>query len=258
MTDTGQVSTQPMIVLVTGGDAADPVLLPTTIADGSMVVAADSGLDRAVAAGLPVHHVVGDFDSVSPAALAAAEQAGTVIHRHPADKDATDLELAVDLVVERLAPAAGLTQLLVVGPAGGRLDHLLGDVLLLTSPRLGAMEVTARFGPATITVVHPGRERALWGTPGDQVSLLPVHGRVRGVTTRGLRWALVDAELGPGTSRGLSNELLVPVAAVTLDHGVVAAIQPGTAAAEVPPRSTPYDPSPRHAPDRREPTGDAP
>ena len=45
------------------------------------VVAADSGLGQAAPSSL-VHHVVGDMDSVSPEALAAATAAG-IAHRHP-------------------------------------------------------------------------------------------------------------------------------------------------------------------------------
>ncbi len=64
----------------------------------SLVIAADSGLDHAQAVGWPVDYVVGDLDSVGPAALAAAEQQGATVERHPIAKDQTDLGLA---------PAAG-------------------------------------------------------------------------------------------------------------------------------------------------------
>ena len=64
------------MVVVAGGDPPTPeeiVRLPVN----PVVVAADSGLDYAQAAGLTVAVAVGDMDSVSPEVLAAAEQAGT-------------------------------------------------------------------------------------------------------------------------------------------------------------------------------------
>ena len=64
--------------------------------DGAFVVAADGGADAALALGLHVDLAIGDFDSISAAGLAALERAGTRIERHPAAKDATDLELALD------------------------------------------------------------------------------------------------------------------------------------------------------------------
>src|SRR4051794_23334375 len=119
MTDTPDVS-QPVILLVVGGDAASEVRLPARLARGSVVVAADSGLDRLTGV-LHVDHVVGDLDSVSDPALRHARASGSEIHRHPADKDATDIELALDLVVQHLVPATGVTSVLVVGGGGGRL-----------------------------------------------------------------------------------------------------------------------------------------
>lgn len=245
MTDTDHGSDRPFILLAIGGDPGAPARLPHALPAGSVVVAADSGLDRLDAGIVAVDHVVGDLDSASPAALERAAQRGATIHRHPADKDATDIELAIDLIVRHVVPDTGLTRLLVVGAGGGRLDHLVADLLLLTSPLLRSLHVTAHLGDATVAVVRPGVVRTLTGMPGDQVSLLPLHGRARGVTTGGLRWPLVDADLVAGTTRALSNELTATTATVAIDEGVVAAIAPGTTRAGIEPRDTPYDPSPR-------------
>lgn len=244
----------PTIVLVLGGDEPSTLGAPPVVPPGCLLVAADSGLDAAVALGLVAHHVVGDLDSVDPALLAQAVHHGAEVHRHLADKDATDSELAIDLVV-RLAAASTAREatgvdgpeparLLVLGGGGGRLDHLLADLLVLASPMLAGLEVTARLGAATVTVVRAGGSRRILGPVGDQVSLLPLHGRARGVTTAGLRWPLVGADLVPGTTRAVSNELVANEACVALGHGVVLVVQPGSGAGPVDPRSTQYDPTP--------------
>jgi thiamine pyrophosphokinase len=243
------VATQPIILVAVGGAPEGAVRLPELPA-GSVVVAADAGLAGLRARGVAVHHVVGDLDSVAPATVAAAEAAGAVVHRHHADKDATDLELALDLVVDELA-GPGLERLLVVGPGGGRLDHLLADVALLSAPRLAALEVAAHLDGATVQVVRPGRHVALVAPRGAQVSLLPMHGPADGVTTHGLRWPLVDAHLAAGTTRAMSNEVTDPPATVQLSRGVLVAVEPGTPAPQIPPRATPYDPTPRPSPDAR-------
>lgn len=100
---------------------------------GSVVVAADSGLDRLAAAGVAAHHVVGDLDSVHADVLATARAGGATVAKGPADKDATDIELALLVVARELAPATGIDRLVVVGGGGGRLDHLFAD--LSCSPR---------------------------------------------------------------------------------------------------------------------------
>jgi thiamine pyrophosphokinase len=113
---------------------------------------------------------------------------------------------------------------IVVGGSGGRLDHFLANALLLASPAYADIEIEALVGDARITVVH---ERArLSGTPGDLCSLLAVGGPARRVRTTGLRYPLDGEDLLPGSTRGLSNEFVEPVATVSLEHGAVLAVQP--------------------------------
>jgi len=188
-----------------------------------LVVAADSGLEGAGALGLAPAVVVGDMDSVDPAALAAAEAAGARIERHPAAKDATDLDLALDVAL-----AAGADRLVVVTGAGDRLDHALAVALSLGGPRLAGVATEAWIGPAHLWVVRGGDRDPVTvaGTPGDLVSLVPVHGPARGVVTTGLRWPLAGDDLDPATTRGVSNELAGPAATVRLAAGVLLAVMP--------------------------------
>jgi len=241
-------------VVLLGGDGptVGPSVLPPDLvspdlaAGAATVVAADSGQRRAAALGLRVDHLVGDLDSLRPDEVARAEAAGTTVHRHPADKDATDAELAVDLA-ERLRATAGhdRARLLVIGEATGRLDLLLADVALLASARTTGFAVTAHLGSATLRIARPGRPVTVVGTPGEQVSLLPCGGEARGVTTEGLRWPLLDATLAVGTTRGVSNELVGREATVAVGVGTLAVVQPGTVGATPADRLGPYDPSPR-------------
>lgn len=244
MSDTRPVSPPPSMIIAVG-PADERWTLPVPIPAGALVIAADGGLVGLAAAGVPVHHLVGDLDSAPEDAVGAAVAAGTTVHRLEADKDLTDLEAALDLAAGLVpVPAGAPVPLTVVGPGGGRLDHLLADLLLLAGPATAAFEVTARLGAATATIVRPGRPRAIDGPAGAQVSILPLHGPADGVTATGLRWALVDAHLAPGTTRGLSNEITAPPALVAVDAGVLAVVRPGTGAPDVAPRSTPYDPTP--------------
>jgi thiamine pyrophosphokinase len=207
------------VVVITGGDPVDPAHLGP-LGDGTLVIAADSGLDQAAALGLAVDVAIGDFDSATPDALVTAERAGTRIHRHPAAKDATDLELALDAAIG-LRP----DRIRVLGGHGGRLDHLLANALLLTRPAYAAAAVTAQMGAARLAVVHTSA--VLQGPVGDLVTLLPIGGPARGVSTSGLLYPLAGEDLDPGSTRGVSNELIAEAAKVTVDAGVLLAVQPG-------------------------------
>jgi thiamine pyrophosphokinase len=210
---------QDTVIVVAGGGPPRPGV-PADVPEDAAVVAADSGLDHALALGLHVAEAVGDFDSASPGAVAAAESAGVRIVRHPAEKDATDLELALDA-----ATALGARRIVVLGSSGGRLDHLVAGLLGLGAERLGAVEVDAVLGPATVHVIRDSRR--LTGEPGELVSLLALHGPAEGVATAGLVYPLRGETLEPGSSRGISNIFAGREAVVTVGRGLLLAIRPG-------------------------------
>jgi thiamine pyrophosphokinase len=186
------------------------------------VIAADDGLEQAQALGLDVTLAVGDFDSASPEAVASAEAAGTRIERHPADKDASDLELALD-AASKLRPS----RILVLAPRGGRLDHELAGLLVLASDRYAGSQIDALVGEAQVHVVRGARNLA--GDPGELVSLLAVNGPAEGVTTGGLVYPLRGETIEPGSTRGVSNAFAAPHARVEVARGVLLAIRPGDA-----------------------------
>lgn len=215
------------VVFAGGGtlDATDHERLRAAVApaDGAgrpIVIAADSGLHLAQDGGWVTDLVIGDLDSVDPRRLAVAEGGGARVERHPAAKDATDLELALDTAI-----GAGATQVVVAGGHGGRLDHELANVLLLASDRFSSASISALMGPAWLHIV---RRAATWpGERGDLVTLLALHGAVTGVTTSGLLYPLSRATLDPGSTRGVSNEQTDATAGVRVESGVLAVIRPG-------------------------------
>lgn len=206
------------VLVIAGGDAPTAanlaVLLPA-----DHVIAADSGYDHARRYGVTVDVVVGDLDSITGGGRRAAVAAGIPLVEHPRDKDQTDLELALALALAH--PAGRIT---VLGGHGGRLDHLLANVLLLASPALAAVEVEALLGPARVTVIRS--TATLRGRVGELVSLLPVHGDAGGVTTQGLRYPLRGETLRAGSPRGVSNDFVAPEASVTVASGTLVAVQP--------------------------------
>lgn len=200
-----------VLVLCGGPDRPSPVALPTA----SAVVAANGGVDLAHELGLPVDLAVGDFDSVSEDALTASAR----MERHPAAKDASDLELALDAGMQ-LRPE----RILVLGGGGGRLDHLLGVVLVLAAETYATVRVDAQIGAAAVHVVRD--ERRLRGEPGELLSLFAVHGPASGVVTEGLAYPLRAETLEPGSTRGLSNAFAEPEVRIALERGVVLAVRP--------------------------------
>ena len=215
------MSVEMVVVVVAGGDAPAPSAA-LAVPLGAPVVAADKGLEHALALGLEVTVAVGDFDSAAPEAVEVAEAAGVRIERHPHEKDATDLELALDVAAAR-SPG----RILVLASGGGRLDHLLSAALLLASDRYASRQVDAFFGEARVHVVRG--ERVLGGAPGEILTLLAATGQAKGVRTEGLVYPLRGETLEPGSSRGVSNVFADTTARISVERGVVLAIRPGSA-----------------------------
>jgi len=204
-----------LAIVVAGGDAPPA---GRAIPPYASVIAADGGLDHVYALGLPVDLLVGDLDSVSAAALARARAEGVPIDHHAAAKDETDLELALDHLCAR-----GVTRALVLGAGGGRLDHAIGNLLLLASERYASIELDAWIGEATVSVVRVHRRFSR--RAGDVVSLFAVGAPAFGVTTHGLEYPLHHEMLSPGSSRGISNVVLDGPIMVEVADGVLLAVQ---------------------------------
>ena len=211
-------------VIIANGELSDPIRARALIRADDRLIAADGGARHCRAMGLAPHVVIGDFDSLSPADLAALEAGGARLVRHPARKDETDLELAV-----RLAIAEGSNDILVLGALGGRWDQTLANLLLpalfpsTLPPAMGGAGGGPRLrladGEQQIYLIR-GRAQ-IEGQVGDIVSLIPIGGDAAGITTEGLEYPLTEGRLPFGASLGISNALTSDTATVTVEQGMV-------------------------------------
>jgi len=206
------------VLIFAGGDSPTDSLAEE-LPDAELILAADSGYDLAVQAGFSVDVLVGDMDSIQSEVLPGH----VIVERHPVEKDATDLELALSRVMEQRPE-----RIVVVGGAGGRVDHELATAALLCSERWNTVDevdwVTDRGWSHVIW-----RRRIVHGDVGRMISLIPMGGAVTGLYTKGLRWNLTDATMHPGTTWGVSNEFTGPVADIRIGSGCLLAVVPSQA-----------------------------
>ena len=209
-------------IIVMGGVAPDVGLTAALDRNDVIVITADSGAVYARAAGLSIDIAVGDFDSIPPLLLEELESAGVRVERHPVAKDATDLELAIEVAIRE-----GADVVTVVGGHGGRVDQSFANAFVIASPAYKHISMHAILDSALVSVVHGGGGVTFLGAPGDVVTLLPLHGDAIGVRTEGLEYPLRGETLTAGTTRGVSNILLDREATVSLESGTVLVVRPG-------------------------------
>ena len=210
------------IVVALGGDLHDSPLVRSALSGAGLIVAADSGAERLLSIGIQCQIVIGDFDSLDPAELWRLRSGGVEIVAHPAPQQRTDADVAIELALQR-----GATSLIVLGAfGGGRIDHTLGNLDLLTHPSLRGIPTWAVDGWSALTILRGDgiRETHFHGHPGDYVSIIPLSDHVAGVTAVGLKWPLQDARLERGRAQGVSNELIADRAMIQVGEGIAGAV----------------------------------
>jgi thiamine pyrophosphokinase len=213
------------VVIMLGGEAPDPRLRRCVPLLADAVIAADGGIDHAIAWDLPIEIAVGDMDSVSLAGLAHLQQERILTERHPADKEASDGELALEVALRWDPEEVHL----FTGGGVDRLDHLLITTALLTHPSLATRQVWAWIGSTLIRPLQSGEWVSFTAKPGAEITLLAVNGPAQGVRTVGLEFPLHGETLQPWSSRGLSNRATGQAVHVSVGQGCLLVIQPNAA-----------------------------
>ncbi len=167
------------IALVANGEIKDLDLIASIIRKYPRMIAVDGGLGYCDLMGITPELIIGDFDSASKA---LREKYIQVKQIHTPDPQKTDLEKALELVPSQ--------KWQVFGALGKRTDHTLTNIYLL-----------ARYpGRLFFETEHErlfviDRECSLSCNEGQILSLIPVSGEAKGVTTSGLKWELKNATL---------------------------------------------------------------
>ncbi len=204
-----------MRVAVVAGSSLTARLDATALASADLLVAVDGGAEALAKEGLVPGLLVGDLDSITIRTREALEAQGVEVSLLPTAKDETDTEAALRLVTER-----GADDITVYGALGGpRLDHLVGNLLLLSSPWLAAARVRMVDDWHEAFLVKG--DSSFSGECGDTVSLLPLTLRVEDVWTEGLLYPLARQPLSQSATRGVSNAMIGETARVTHGEGVL-------------------------------------
>jgi thiamine pyrophosphokinase len=163
------------------------------------VIAADSGMMHAAALGLDAELWVGDFDSTSEA---LAERYRDVERdEHPADKAATDGEIAIEAAIAR-----GARDFILVGGFGGQADHTFGHAGLVLALALRGYRALLTSGTEEAYPLLPGKHD-LNLPAGSRLSIIP-FADLGGLDLENVKWPLHQRDVPLGSSLTLSNVAL--------------------------------------------------
>ena len=212
------------VLILVNGELYKPDVLRSRISTRAfdLVFSTDGGARYASTLNVTLDAIIGDMDSLSD--LEQQGTGNTELVSYPAEKDETDLELALHYAKEQ-----GADQIIIVGAMGGRMDMTIANILLITHASFSSCRIEVWHGEQTGWVIKPPGGN-ISGRPGDTVSLIPIVACASGITTKGLKYPLKNEELNYISARGISNVMDKPSAHVTLSEGLLLAIHtPGMA-----------------------------
>ncbi|HFI0265407.1 TPA: thiamine diphosphokinase [Streptococcus suis] len=184
-----------------------------------LYVGVDAGSLRLLDHSLPLDWAIGDFDSVTSEELGRIKEQAEYFLQAPAEKDDTDLELALKEVFKAYPQG----QVRIYGALGGRMDHMMANLFLAAEPDLapymGQIELVdsqnvVRFRPAGQHRLSPiAGMKYISFMPSDQSRL----------TIRHAKYPL-DASNYFFKKCYSSNEFIDRDIEIQLDHGYVVLI----------------------------------
>lgn len=193
-------------VIISDGGTPPEDLLREAVREADLVIAADGGGNLALALGLTPDLLVGDLDSYN----AGGNESFTIIQ--DPDQETNDLEKALNLAAER-----GAGSVTVFGATGQRLDHTLKNLSLLKRFQHSFNKLVYRDSYGD-TLLIPNRVH-MELPAGTILSLFPLSGKVKGITTEGLKYPLKNEHLENGVRDGLSNRVVTSPVSITYKTG---------------------------------------
>ena len=178
-------------------------------AKNDYVIAADAGYFELSKMNVTPDFLIGDFDSVG--FVPEIEN----VSQYPADKDDTDMMLAV-----KHGLGEGYKTFIINGGTGGRLDHTLANIQLLSFIAANGGRGYLIGESDKMTAITNGYISFSPMATGI-VSVFAASGDAFGVDIQGMKYPLLDATLSPGVPLGVSNEFTGMFATVGVRRGTL-------------------------------------
>ncbi len=186
---------EPALIIANGAPCSKE-LMGQLLEWSPLVIVLDSAMDRVMELGIKIDVLLGDFDRGFDPQRYLEQQYPLEIVYTP-DQDKTDLEKAFDYLIARNIPAVN-----VIWATGRRADHTITNITNIVRFR-DKLKIVLLDDHSKIFLLPQKFEK--WYPQGTPLSLIPI-GKVEGISTSNLKYALSDESLTMGYRTGSSNE----------------------------------------------------
>ncbi len=195
-------------LILAGGDEVKKDLLARYIKGSDFVVGADKGAETAYKNNFNIDLVVGDFDSINPTIL---DKFKNRIIKYPVEKDKTDLELALDIIIEKK-----YDNIIILNALGNRLDHTMGNLFLLEN-----------FYNINIKIIDNNSETFLLSAnkiilenkDGLLLSIIPISESIHIDRLTGVKYPLENRKVNRGSTLCISNIIKDKECLISISRG---------------------------------------
>ncbi|MGE7215574.1 thiamine diphosphokinase [Priestia koreensis] len=209
-----------IINLLAGG----PQELVPSLSDAKWTCDKWVGIDRGVFhllnEGIRPVKAFGDFDSVSQEELYYIQQQLSELEVYPAEKDKTDLELALEWAMDQ-----NPTCIRIFGGTGGRMDHGYATIQLLYRALLKGIASEIVDQTNIISMHEAGRYTLQRKEDYQYVSFLPFSDTVENITLVDFKYPLTNQTIKWGSTLCVSNELLHETGTFSFTKGILMMIR---------------------------------
>lgn len=183
-------------------------------------IGADRGALHLINFQLPVTYAVGDFDSINNEEKLRIKENVYTFEEHPAEKDETDLELALEKAFLEKP-----STIYLFGLTGGRLDHELINIqtlyLILKKGIKGI--IIDRINHLELT--FPGEHIIKRDPTYPYISFIPFTQEVEGLSLTNFKYPLQSKTIHWGTTLCISNELISNNGTFLFEKGILLVVK---------------------------------
>lgn len=194
-------------LIIANGAACQPELLGQLLEWSPLVVVLDSAIERVMPLDIKIDVLLGDFDrDFDPEVYKTKQYPLEIVHTP--DQNKTDLEKALDYLIERKIPSVN-----IVWATGKRADHTITNLTNIVRYR-DLIKIVILDDHSKIFLLPNKFEK--WYTAGTPISLIPI-GVVKGIHSQNLVYPLANDTLTIGYRTGSSNAVASD-GLVTIEH----------------------------------------
>lgn len=194
-------------LIIANGAACSQELMGQLLEWSPRIIALDSAIERVADLGIKVDVVLGDFDrDFDPQFYLEKQYPLEIIHAP--DQNKTDLEKAFEYLIKKGHKAVN-----VIWATGKRADHTLTNMTTIVQYR-NQLKIVVLDDHSKVFLLPKKFDK--WYTAKTNLSLIPV-GKVNGICTQNLMYALHNETLELGYRTGTSNQVLAD-GIVTIEH----------------------------------------